>query len=554
MVVYNEIEKAKKDGRLKMKIKTIEYMADAMGIEICGDLKRTPEHDRPNGEICYTDEAGKQFFIDDLNLMTVIDPCQKPVEKAVPVEKVRPYPIPSYAVNRKEKDFFGVPYQRAIRLDEFFRSERFPKWMREWKYNGLKTEEEYALCAVACKGSSKTELAKKAVDQISSKDLLFTVAIEAAEDETRRSVLNRFSDDRSFLYAVRSYRLNDWKYQKAREEASHLLEEAEQKQIYLLNEQAIVQKLLGSEITEAFREALEKVSSGDNLIKLLAAGFDKDRTKAIIARAQKCCLDKEFEQEAVRLILNGDLSGKEDSALHLIHDPALLFDVLKKGRTQDIQKAAESQIYDLYDRAESAGTELPPLTDEQQDQLSRFYESLHNMSYCFGRKLLSQEKLLSLFEKRLDQGLETDEMLYSMEQQTYPVDLLVKMFRAFGRRTQELAKSGLKSLTPEQLKNIIRNQNDIELLGYVYSVLTEKGEPTDDILPCLDAIVLPMIESAKTPDGYNHNGIFSVYLKLGRALATHYGFQTETNEWEDQDGETWERITLMFDGHSFDIS
>ena len=548
--------KLKKEGGwlAQMKIKTIEYMADAMGVEICGDLKRTPEYDRPNGEICYTDEAGKQFFIDDLNLMTVTDPNQKPVEKAAPVEKVRPFPIPSYAVNRKEKDFFGVPYQRAIRLDEFFRSERFPKWMQEWKYKGLKTEAEYALCAVACSGPSKAELAKKAVDQISSKDFLFTVAVEAAEDDTRRSVLNRFSNDRSFLYAVRSYRPGDWKYQKAREEASHLLEEAEQKQIYLLNEQAIVQKLLGSEITEAFREALEKVSSGDNLIKLLAAGFDKDRTEAIIARAQKCSPGAEFEREVTRLILNRDLSGKENSALHLIHDPALLFEVLEKGRTQDVQKAAESQIYDLYDRAKRAGTALPPLTDEQQDQLSRFYESLHSMSYCFGRKLLSQEKLLSLFEKRLDQGLETDEMLYSMEQQTYPADLLVKMFRAFGRRTQELAKSGLKSLAPEQLKNIIRNQNDIELLGYVYSVLTEKGEPTDDILPCLDAIVLPMIESAKTPDGYNHNGIFSVYLKLGKTLAAHYGFRTETNEWETQDGETWERITLMFDGHSFDIS
>lgn len=541
-----------------MKLKTIEYMADAMGIEICGDLKRAPEYDSPDGE-CYTDEAGKRFLIDDLNLMTVIDPNEKPQEKTVPakprtVEKVRPFPVPAYAINRMETDRFGIPYKRANRIDETFRSERTPKWMLNWTYHGLKTDEEHALCAVACKGSGRIEYAKRSVDGLHAMDQLFTVAVAAAEEETKQYVLDRFQNDRAFLYAVRTYRLNDWNYQRIREQASKLLKENELKEIALLDENALVKKLLNSEITEAFEEALQKISSGENLLKLLEAGFNKPDTEKILARAARTEQDNTFEREVLNLILSQSLSGKESSALYLLHAPDLLFEALEKGRSNEVREKAENRIYDLYDRAASSGKPLSPLTDTQQDILSRFYESRHSMQYCFARKLLSPEKLLSLFEKRLAKGLETDEMLYNMENLTFPADLLVKMYRAYGRKTQDLAKREIRKLPPEQLKRIILEQDDPELLGFAYSALVERGEPAGDVLARLDSIVLPMIENAKTPDGYNHNGILSVYLKLGRELAAHYGFYLETQEGETQDGDTWIRDTLHFDGHSFLLS
>ncbi len=549
---------------------TLESILDYMGREVEGSLERAPELERREGEFCFRDEAGVVYRLDGKGGFEIEEPGQIGASEETPeqtVERLRrevlayrkrreqSAALPPYAVNRLRDGSLGLTEKRAKQLLQAFQSEICPEWKRKWIFRSLKTEEEAAFCVLCANGDRRPSFAAPAFEKIRQKSLLFTVALENGGSAQSDEVLVRFAGDEAFLRA-----LKDWKgergagYVLTEHRARELLRAIEERKLSgLPDEDAVTESLLRGEITEALEPALARVTKEESLLRLLLAGLGRQANRQIVRRADALSHGSCFKACLTGLILENGLDGAEEDALTMLEHEQLVR-VLRDSRSEDVRREADHRLWLRMEEKKKKIGIAHSLSPEESDALAGWYADCETLCFPFCLKLLDRERLHEVFVRRLEKGYDTDALLPYLREERLTAEQFARMYVSPNSpKTRAFAEHLLPASSPERLSRLLSGQNDLRLKGAVYAELKRRGADAEKVRAQLDPLVMPRIEAAKTPGGYQKGILWNLYVELGPVLAADYGLTVEHSESETQDGEIWESNELCYDGQSWQI-
>ena len=541
----------------------LEHMLDGMGLEYTGDLVRVPELERREGEYCYRDDAGVVYRMYGLEL-DVEEPHQLRASDEKPEElfqrlarELQPWAAkraknaapPPQAVSLLETGGLFVSAQRNEQLCRAFRDGSFPEWRRKLIYRGLKGEDELTLCALHCGAACREACGLPALARVTDEAHLFTVAVAAHCDELRSAALRRFAGDRAMLRAVR-----DWQgktvvgFTQTVREAGQLLAALEEEQLRdTPDEDKVTELLLGGELVQAVRPALRRIEREENLLKLLLADLDRGMIGMTLERAKAIRLGDSFKNNLTELVMARRLKGCEEAALELL-EREQLFRIATKGPDERLRSSADQQLCALVREQEKESGEPRPLLPEQREALLQRYAALHSLRDVRCVELLDADRKHRLFLRRLEAGESTEGLLGCVRGELLTEEDCCRLFHARDAETRAFAEQRIRGLTTELLRDIVLTKKDLPLQSVAFEELRRRGAPLAEPRKALDETVLPMIESARTPDGYDGKKICDVFRALPPSVAAEYGFVLEHDEGETQDGEDWESERLSYDG------
>lgn len=531
-------------------LNTFEHVLDGMGVCYEGNITRVPEYEHHDGEYCFMDDAGTLYRMDEHLFVTIkrkepSEPQTKPVQPEVRkprAHKPKKAWDTSFAENLYETGRTGVPTGRALRIEKAFSDsdKPMPDWRRKRMFKSLKTEPEFAFCAISCNGAALLPYAEQALSRVSDKPLLYTVAVSARRHETAAHVIDRFKEDRAFLRAV-VLRCGPEppQFDRTRAYASECLKRLEAAEIAGIADQAeLTDLLLNGDLLVSIDEALPHITEEAYWMELLQSGqFDRRSLERILRRVRSCSVP--FQKQLARMIADDRLMGCEEAAYSLIGDPDAILSVVQGGKHDWIRRAAEWKLFERCRHAQ-------PLTDAQQETLLPYYRTLDSLSNCKALRLLNSERLGTLLTECKRKGIAEEPILKCMEPSELTDAQLAIALHTSDREQERRVLNAIWGMEPERLKRLVLEQNDYKLQeAALSSLMHQTGRAR------LDEIVPQLIERARRGDGYDGKQICNLWRMLPPEDAVRYGLIGEHEEGETQDDETWETQKVKFDGHRY---
>ena len=541
----------------------LEHMLDGMGRDWAGELVRAPELERREGEYCWRDDDGVVYRMYGLEL-DIEEPHQIPASDEKPEEllprlerELRPYAAqrarsaapPPNAVDLLGSGALFLAEERARLLRRAFGGERFPEWRRKLIFRGLRGEDELTFCALCCGGPCRESFGLPALARVTDEKHLYTVAVSAWSGELREAALRRFAGDRAMLRAIRDCGgQRPGGFTLTADAAGRLLAAREEELLQKTpDEDGVTGLLLGGELVQAVEPALRRVGREENLLKLLLADFDRRTVGMILARAGQLRLGDSFKKNLTELVLRRRLKGCEEAALPLL-EREQLFRIAAEGPDEQLRDCADRRLFRLVREQEEESGHPRPLLPEQREALLERYAGLPSLRDVRCVELLDPDRKHRLFIRRLEAGRSTEGLLRCVRDELLKEEDYYRMFHAADADVRAFAGHRVRSMTTGWLREIVLTKKDLPLQSAAFEELRRRGAPLPELKEALDETVLPMIESARTPEGYDGKKICDVYRALPPELAAEYGFVLEHDEGETQDGADWEYEALRFDG------
>lgn len=437
--------------------------------------------------------------------------------------------------------------RREKKIDFIFRGDSAANWRAALLFCTLRTEEEFTQCAISCFPDKREPFALRALARVTSKDALYRIATTAARMNTRAAAMDRFAQDRALLLKVLAYRnYASYLVTATHEQARKRLKALELQTIAADGDPAgLTERLCRGEITEAYAEALARISDETQLLSVLRSEANRDVIAAAIDRAGAVERSASFSDEIARRIAEMRLNGEETHALALIErDCALLLRVMKHAKLDRLRLDAENRLYAVCG-------EKNPLTEAQKDALLQFYLRQGSMYHCTALRLLGKERLTALFEAKRNSDYDLACIARALRPEDLTEAMKIRLFFVNDGQTKRFGDALVRTIETDRLKALLTEDRDRKLKYFVYSELTHRDTDLTESTAILDALILPEIEAAKTEDGYDGGKLIDLYDTLTPELRAQYGFAEENHGGETIDDAEWSAKQLLFGGHKY---
>jgi len=418
----------------------------------------------------------------------------------------------------------------------------------ERRLRRLRTDTERMLCAIAARSYRIQSTAIRATEQMTSRELLLEVAVRAEQLPVREHVMDRFAADREFLNEVIAHRACDYRSCDGAEKRLAALDEAEDAAVLssVSDENTLADMLLRGDIKRSVSAAMEKIDSEEVLLRLLSSGKEALARPAIHAARRKARSDG-FSRQVLQWLLDGTI--KSEYAVWLLPGTDALLRAAADAPTIEARRLAVEQLQTRMDEAEKEGRTLT-LTEAQQDLLLRNFLGRPDFGYCPELALLSQERLLVLYANS-DTALSKAKVFSHLDREHISRQLLIEMARCREPLAQARAGDIFRGMSAGELFDLAQDPKAGSVRNTILVWLSRDHFREEGVRAYLDAMVLPMIEAAKTPHGYDGAALLRVCDALPREVAEQYGFEIIVETGESIDGAEWEKRQLAYDGHLY---
>ena len=208
------------------------------------------------------------------------------------------------------------------------------------------SEEEYLICALVyeTKASDNYEnIAVMAVRKIKDRDMLFTVATQARDYDTRLEIVKNSSDE-DLLKAICAYPIRDNAATTGTQEWAHerLKELNEEKVDNITDENELANMILGLDPAPAYEEIMSKISSADRLIRIAAEAkqwyIRENAYRCLDFIDDDCAFTSEQEKALAEAIINEkDTNAECEICLGKIKDDNILGGIASKAKLKEVR-------------------------------------------------------------------------------------------------------------------------------------------------------------------------------------------------------------------------